>query len=487
MKYITGILILILWMVWHLSIDSQTVMTREEAIDSGVFHIGSVRAQLLRYRNEVLAQKNFRLSYLPAVSLTISPVNFNHSMRLLQNPFDGDYYNVNDYSNTTTGGVTVSQKIGLTGGTFVLSSSLSLLREFSHHTTGISSVPLYAGYQQPLWGGGRSYRFEKEIQDLKTSYALKQLCSTIAHAQQEVSALFLQAYVQQMECALAHHTVVMGDSLLTIASLRKQKDLITQADYEQVECQHLQNRMDWVKARRAWDETLYQLKDLVGCDSFSVVEPTYASLPQSLSDGDVWAQTLQNNPFVLSQNIQEREAAKTVFDTKRETRFNADIAVSYGLNQYASDLAKAYHHPDQSQSISIAFRIPVFQWGLNRNKRAMAANEYEALQTEQTQAFDDFSRTIHSAVFKYNYARELIGVAHRRYRLSVRQYDYAVAKFRYGKISAMDLTKANQEQFSTLREYAEILEELYDSYYTVRSLSLYDAVLQKNLEEIIHV
>lgn len=80
----------------------------------------------------------------------------------------------------------------------------------------------------------------------------------------------------------------------------------------------------------------------------------------------------------------------------------------------------------------------------------------------------------------------MIGVAHKRYRLSVRQYDYAVVKFRYGKISAMDLTKANQEQFSTLREYAEILEELYDSYYTVRSLSLYDAVLQKNLEDTIH-
>lgn len=486
MKDITVISILFLWMSCHVSMSSQTVMTREEAIETGVFHIGTVKAQLLRYRNEVLAQKNFRLSYLPAVSLTLSPVNFNHSMRLLQNPFDGDYYNVNDYSNTTAGGVTVSQKIGMTGGTFMLSSSLSLLREFSHQTTGVSSVPLYAGYQQPLWGGGRSYRLEKEIRALKTGYALKQLCYTIACAQQEVSSLFLQAYVQQMECALAHHTVLMGDSLLAIASLRKQKDLITHADYEQVECQHLQNRMDWTKARRAWDETLYQLKDLVGCDSFSVTEPAYASLPQSLSDGDVLVQTLQNNPFVLSQNIQERESAKAVFDTKRETRFNADIAVSYGLNQYASDLAKAYHHPDQSQSISIAFRIPVFQWGLNRNKRTMAENEYKALQTEQTQAFNDFNRTIHSAVFKYNYARDLIDVAHKRYKLSVRQYDYAVAKFRHGKISAMDLTKANQEQFSTLHEYAGILEELYDSYYTVRSLSLYDAVLQKNLEDTIH-
>ena len=172
MKDITVISILFLWMSCHVSMSSQTVMTREEAIETGVFHIGTVKAQLLRYRNEVLAQKNFRLSYLPAVSLTLSPVNFNHSMRLLQNPFDGDYYNVNDYSNTTAGGVTVSQKIGMTGGTFMLSSSLSLLREFSHQTTGVSSVPLYAGYQQPLWGGGRSYRLEKEIRALKTDAAI---------------------------------------------------------------------------------------------------------------------------------------------------------------------------------------------------------------------------------------------------------------------------------------------------------------------------
>lgn len=47
------------------------------------------------------------------------------------------------------------------------------------------------------------------------------------------------------------------------------------------------------------------------------------------------------------------------------------------FNQYAEALANAYRHLNVQQSISVGLQIPVFQWGINKNKICITQNTYQ--------------------------------------------------------------------------------------------------------------
>ncbi len=53
-----------------------------------------------------------------------------------------------------------------------------------------------------------------------------------------------------------------------------------------------------------------------------------------------------NIPFFLSQEGKRLKAEQTLFTAKPNNRFNGNINLSYGLNQYADHFANAYRKPD---------------------------------------------------------------------------------------------------------------------------------------------
>lgn len=373
--------------------NAQIVMNREEAITKGVLCCDDIESEILRCRNKQLAYDNIKKSYLPAISLTMSPLSFNHSMRLLQSPVDGDYYNVNDYTNTSASGVTLTQKVRSTGGKLSLSSFVSLLRNFSGKNTSVSASPVYFGYSQPLFGGGKSVKLECEIQVVKTSLATKRLYALLAEKQQEISSLYLLAYTQYANIVISEKSVAISDSLQSFANIRRSQGRITAAEFDMVRCQYIDDRMELAKAQHDLAETRRKLELMLKCDSVAIEEPQYSFLPLNLSETEYMERVKQNNPYVLSHKLEERMAAKDVHDVRSETRFNADVSLSYGLNQYASNFQKAYSHPSQSQSVNVTLRIPVFQWGINKNRRVMAKNEYEAVRKEQMQKSIELQET----------------------------------------------------------------------------------------------
>ncbi len=87
-------------------------------------HAQSVR---LRYENSVLTYENYRKGFWPTLQFSVSPLSFNRSMRLLQDPLTGEYRNVEDFANTSAASLTISQKVGFTGGILSVTTGLSFL------------------------------------------------------------------------------------------------------------------------------------------------------------------------------------------------------------------------------------------------------------------------------------------------------------------------------------------------------------------------
>ena len=141
------------------------------------------KIECLNFQNEILEFANYKKGFLPAISFNVNPVNFNRSLKLLQSPVDGSYSYVDDYSNTSSAGFAISQKIGLTGGNINIGTDLSFLNEFSTNRKSFSTTPFYVNYSQNLWGGRKLYLLEKRIMNIKNTVSVKKYCSKLAEIQ----------------------------------------------------------------------------------------------------------------------------------------------------------------------------------------------------------------------------------------------------------------------------------------------------------------
>ncbi len=460
-------------------------LTLHDALNVHVYNTKYVRGKRLTLANIQMEYDNFRKSLFPSLSLSLTPISFDRSMRLLQNYNTGEYSNVEEYANTTSGGVSIMQRITATGGILTLGSSLNFLREFTTNNNSFSSTPMYLSYSQSLFGGGKSLRLERTISQLKNDMAMKDFCTSVSTEQQKILALYLNAYSYKLDIDFYTKTVNMGDSLLMHAKLRMDFGKITEYEYNMVELQQLDNKMALESSRYNYSSSMRQLENELSLQGLELARLSVEKFPRYIDEGDVLEMVNRNNPEYQKLELERVNAEYALHQAEVNNRFNANISLNYGLNQYANTLADAYRHPDQRQAMSVTFSVPVFQWGINRNKLKIAQNEYETTLLEQEYAIDYFKEEVHDVVFGYNMSRELMDAASRKYELSARQYSFAVMRFNTGKIAAIELTDANREYLQAKQNYISIMKDLFTKYYKIRHIALHDFMEGRDMLDLI--
>lgn len=468
-----------------ISVYAGHVVSLQEAIEVYVYNTRYIQEKRLAYENSLLEYDNFKKSLLPSVSLNLAPVSFNRSMRLLQNYTNGEYSYVEEFSNTSSGDLSISQKIAATGGMFSIGSSLIYLREFTSDNNSFCTSPISFSYSQSLFGGRRNYLFERSISRLKHDMALKNYCASVSTEQQKILTLYLNAYSCKVDIDFYTQAVNIGDSLLMHAKIRKESGKITEYEYNQIELQQLNNKMELEKSRYAYKSAILQLGNELFIQNIELESLSAANLPIRIEEANALELISKNNPTYLNLELSRLNAEYTLYQKKLNNGFNANISLSYSLNQYAKTLQEAYRHLDQRQSVSITLSIPIFQWGINRNMAKMAENDYQSVLLEQETSLEKFKEEIHENIFNYNMSKELADVAYRKYELSGQQFSFAATKYRVGKIAAIEFSYANKEYLEAKQSYLSVLKSLFVNYYKIRHLALYDFIESKDMIEII--
>ncbi len=467
---------------------SQTQITLEKVVNEWSFHSPSAEKIRLAYENIALAHKNYLKGFLPSIAFSMNPVSFNHSLRLMQNPTDGSYSYVNDYSNTSNAGLTIQQKIGATGGVFSVSSNLSVLTEFSTSRNNFNTTPLSLNYSQLLLGGYYTYKKLKKIEQTKILNAVRQRCSDMAEIQIKALNAFLSLFLADITRKLALRNIEISDTLLIAGKALLDNGHFTEYEYKQVELQANNNLYVYETAQKDYQQLLRQLWALLGkkdmIDSVEVSVPDF-TLPLTIDSEEVTRYARKNNPFALSQEAKRLEAEQTLFSAKLSNRFNANINVSYGLNQYAEHFSDAYRKPDYSQGVMIGFQIPIFQWGINRNKLQMAKNNYRNTMVELAEAETGYANDLFDKVSSYNHGVKLYFLSKRSYQLAQEQYEVLSAKFRFGKVSIYEIMSVQKELYEAMKRYYSSIQTVWYQFYMLRKITLYDFILQRELMEML--
>ena len=174
---------LIVSLFFNKSVHSQQLLTLNQAIT--LAQQNSINAQLNKndygITNQTFRQQQAQL--FPQVNLNANLPGYNSSITSVTQP-DGTIKFTTVEQAYSTMGVSLSQKIAATGGTFTASSNINRFDRLSGaRTTNYNTQPFVLGLNQPL------FRFNETAFNLKTARITKLIGSKVFIKQQEELAL----------------------------------------------------------------------------------------------------------------------------------------------------------------------------------------------------------------------------------------------------------------------------------------------------------
>ncbi|NCB69675.1 MAG: TolC family protein [Bacteroidia bacterium] len=296
----------------------------------------------------------------------------------------------------------------------------------------------------------------------------------------------MSAFISQMELDLSEINLKSNDTLLNIAKMKLGNGSFTTYEYNEVNLQSANAKYTLENAKNSFEQAiqnLYTFLDIERTSQSPRLEIPIFNLPIELDSSRIMFYIHKNNSFKLNEKIKRLEADKTLYQAKISDKLNGDIRLNYGANQYATTLPEAYNKPDSRQSVSVGLQIPVFQWGINKNKLKIADNNYQVSLIEFEKSQKEFHNKIIELINTYNHNVKLWLTAENTYKLSVDQYKLSIQKFSLGKVSLYELFSAQKEQSSGLQKYYNAVRNAWSSYFNIRKETLYDFTNEIELEE----
>ncbi|MDR2037753.1 MAG: TolC family protein [Bacteroidales bacterium] len=441
----------------------------------------------LNYENANYSYENYKKRFLPSVAFNLNPANFNHSFKVLQNPSDGSYSYVDDFSNNSSIGVSVSQIVGITGGSINMNSNLNMLNELNDNRKSFSTSPFSIGYSQKLFGGTtKDFKLSRSIEQKKNVKAAKDYCSSITGIQREAVKLFMDLILVKVSMDIASKNEAISDTLLQASTVMYDNGRMAENEYLQMKIQAINDHFASENYKKEYEISLRRLLDYFGMtdnyENYMIGHPEF-NLPFFLDFSIVMEYVEKNNPFALEQQIKRIEAERNIHNAKHQNRFTSNISFNFGTNQYASIFRDAYKNMASQQSLTIGLQIPVLQWGINKNHFKIAQNNYEIsmmeIEREYVRSYNDLKEQVNN----YNHNVNLMTIARSSFELAIKQYEVSVNKFNLGKLSIYELGVAQKEVFTSMNRYYATMKEVWDGYYSLRNLTLFDFVENKELTE----
>lgn len=457
---------------------AQTHMTLKRVYDLAIDYSPVIKQAMLAYENANLEYDNYKKGFLPQLELVMNPIKFNRSFKLLQNPLNGDFYNVDNYTNTSYMGIQISKKVGITGGTLSLANSMSMLNEFSTGGNKFTTIPLFIGYTQPLLGGRKTYGYQRNIQNLKLLQAKKDLAYVIAGEQQKLANLYVSIVLEQSLLELCDKEVAIADSLIEIERIRYNEGSTALIDLYAVEAIKSERLLDKRKARHDLDKAYLSWRRLIPLDVSFPKEISIVDFPKTVDFADEFESYMKCNPSWSLSELNKELASYKRYSDKLATQFNANVSVNYGLNQFSESLANSFKRPLQCQNIELTLQIPICQWGINRNKRKIADNEYKSSELEAEDRISQDKDALATLVLNYNYFREAISIIQSDADRSENRCAQVRLKYEEGKISLSDVLTSALDVMDKKRKMLVLMQSFYECYLDLRTLTLCDVVCE---------
>ncbi|MEI6048277.1 MAG: TolC family protein [Bacteroidota bacterium] len=437
-----------------------------------------------RYRASYWQFRSYQAQYLPSLTLSGTSPDFSNGLDKVYDYATNQYIYRTKNTVSTLGTLALSQNIGPTGTIIALRSDLTLFKDIDKSLPiNYITNPVSIDITQPI----RKYntlKWQKKIEPVKYDAARKTYLANIEGVHLSAVTNFFSLALAQINKQISEMNYSNADNLYRIAKGRYNLGTIAKDEL-------LQMQLSWLNAETARKQSDMNLRDReIRLRSFLGYNENVRLeliIPNEIPDlqidmKEVLDLALQNNPDLLNQQINVLNAQSNAAQAKASKGLNASLTASLGLSQQSTDFATSYEKLSNSQRVRVGFTLPILDWGLGKGRYQMAKSSLELAQVMANQTVVDFQQNLFLDVEQFNLQKSQVAIAAKSDTVAMKRYEVTKQRFLIGKIAVLDLNDADSRKDQNKRAYVQSLQDYWNYFYNIRSLTLFDFINKKPLE-----
>jgi len=437
-----------------------------------------------RYRSSYWQYRSYQAQYLPSLTLSGTTPDFSNGLDKVYDYSTNQYIYKRKNTVSTLGTLALSQNIGPTGTVIALRSDLTLFKDIDKGLpVNYITNPVSVDITQPI----RKYntlKWQKKIEPVRYEAARKTYLASIEGVHISAVQNFFSLALAQINKQIAEMNYSNADTLFRIAQGRYQLGTIAEDELLQMQLSYLNAETSRKQADMNLRDREIRLRSFLGYNENVRLE---LILPNDIPDLQVDSKevldlALTNNPDILTQQISVLNAQSNAAQAKASKGLNASLTASLGLSQQSTVLATAYENPSNSQRVRVGFTLPILDWGLAKGRYQMAKSSLDLAVVQRDQALVDFQQNLLLDVEQFNLQKSQVAIAAKSDTVAMKRYEVTKQRFLIGKIAVLDLNDADSRKDQNRRAYVQSLQDYWNYFYNMRSLTLFDFINRKPLE-----
>lgn len=470
-------ILLMLFSLLLIQVKAQSIITLEQALDMASKGSPSLQSSLFNLERTTETLNAQRAALKSQFSLNLNPMEYSNSRR-----FDAriSQWYTNE-SLSTSGTLRVDQPILYTDGKISLVNQFGWQSNTSDAQSGSTSENktffnnLNLSLTQPLFTYNRTKTQIKTLElnneNAMLSYAMQRLM-----LEKNVSQYFYNVYLAQMSLSIKQEELVNTQKSHEIIKNKVDAGLAAKEEFYQSEV-NLATAESGVESGRVSLESAKDLfKQYVGMDIFEEISvmTDVAVTPIEVDGKKALEHGLASRMELRQRQISVETSQFDLLAVKATNEFRGDMTLSMGLSGDNPTLIDVYDKPTKSPRVSLAFNVPVFDWGERkariRAQEAVINSQKLNFTNQETQIKVDIRQVIRNL----SNLKSQIGIALQNQKNSQLTYDINLERYKNGDLTSMDLNLFQVQLSDKKMAYAQSLINYKIELLNLKIQSLFD-------------
>ena len=434
----------------------------------------SSKQAVTRKKTNYWQYRSFIADFKPQLSLNGILPGFTRSYIQVVQP-DGTISFRNVSYNNSLVNLGLSQNIALTGGTIFVQKELQRFDDFDRKSTSYNGIPVEIGINQPLFRFNEM-KWIRKIEPLKFQEGSQQFVSSLEQVSLDATGYYFELLVAQVNLQIAEKNRSNSDTLFKIAEHKLQLGKISQNDLLQLQMGLLTAQKDLASAKQATAVASMQLKMFLSSRNEQSLE---LAIPIEAGEFEIdtkvaLEEAFANRSDAIGFKRRLLEAEMETQRAKKENGLNASLQATFGLSNQGARPGDIYVNPQDRESVRLEFVLPIMTWGRNKARSEIARANQQFAQQSVEQDKLTFEQQIFTQVTLLQMLQKQAKLTKLADGIAANRYQIAQDRFILSDLSVTDLGIAMQEKDRARRDYIIALRDYWQSYYSLRLLTLYD-------------
>jgi outer membrane protein TolC len=437
-----------------------------------------------RFRRSYWDYRSFKAGYLPNLKLDATLPNYNRTIDAITQSDGTEEYRERQLARYTAN-LSLSQRIGLTGGEVFLNSGLQRIDNYYTDTTTkqFLSTPVSIGFRQPIFSYN-SYKWEKKIEPMVYEEARREYLESREKIAFTAVNHFFNLLMAQVEVSIAVKNQANYDTLYNIARGRYTLGKIAENELLQLELNLLRANAAMENADLNYQNMLFTFKSYLRLKTNNplVLLPPAETFHFDVDIPRAVAEAQSNTSTGMAFERRLLEAESQLSMAKLDGRFDAEIFATYGLTQSSDLFDQVYNNPLDEQRVSVGLTIPILDWGQARGRIKMAESGLDLVRTSIEQERLDFEQNVFLQVTQFMMQKNQLLIAAKADTVAQKRFDVTQKRYMIGKVNdVLELKNAQIDNDNAKIGYYSALKTYWTSFYELRRLTLFDFTANRKL------